>query len=110
MAKSASSETQQQAMRVAKATQKPGQTKEQTKLIATGIEKGIAEYKKQQKVKARERDKHRKQQLKQKHHVSDELELEHDELPTPQFTAVAKILLLLLIGSWCAIGYLLTQG
>ncbi|QUN07507.1 DUF2956 domain-containing protein [Shewanella yunxiaonensis] len=49
-------ETQEQALQIARATQKPGQTKEQTKLIAQGIEKGIAEYKKQQKAKARERD------------------------------------------------------
>ncbi len=60
-----STETQDQAMKVAKGTQKKGQTKEQTKLIAQGIEKGIAEYKKQQSKKARERDKERKQKLKQ---------------------------------------------
>lgn len=52
-----SAETQEQALQITRATQKPGQTKEQTKLIAQGIEKGIAEYKKQQKAKARERDK-----------------------------------------------------
>lgn len=62
-----SPETQQEAKKIAKATQKPGQTKEQTKLIAQGIEKGIALYKKQQKAKARDRDKERKKQLKQKH-------------------------------------------
>lgn len=61
-----SQETQDQALKVAKATQKKGQTKEQTKLIAQGIEKGIAEYKKQQSKKSRERDKDRKQQIKQK--------------------------------------------
>ncbi|GLS82439.1 DUF2956 domain-containing protein [Paraferrimonas haliotis] len=61
-----STETQQQALQVAKATQKPGQTKEQTKLIAQGIEKGIAEYKKRQKAQARQRDKQRKQAIKQK--------------------------------------------
>lgn len=64
MSKKTSNETQAEALRVAKGTQVPGQTKEQTKLIARGIEKGIAEYKKQQKAKARERDKQRKQQLK----------------------------------------------
>ncbi|CAH0991714.1 hypothetical protein SIN8267_01828 [Sinobacterium norvegicum] len=53
-------------MKVAKSIQKPGQTKEQTKLVAQGIEKGIAEYKKQQKAKARDRDKQRKQELKAK--------------------------------------------
>lgn len=60
------SNTSIEAMKVAKATQKPGQTKEQTKLISQGIEKGIAEYKKQQKAKSRERDKARKAQLKQR--------------------------------------------
>lgn len=61
-----SPETQNEAMKIAKATQKPGQSKEQTKLIAQGIEKGIALYKKQQKVKARDRDKERKKQIKVK--------------------------------------------
>lgn len=60
-----STETQTEAMKIARANQKPGQTKEQTKLIAQGIEKGIAQYKKQQKIKAREQDKRRKQELKQ---------------------------------------------
>ena len=43
-----SQEVQTEAIKVAKSIQKPKQTKEQTKLIAQGIEKGIAEYKKQQ--------------------------------------------------------------
>ncbi len=51
---------QEEALRVAKSIQVPGQTKEQTKLIAKGIEKGIALYKQQQSAKARERDKARK--------------------------------------------------
>ncbi len=55
-----SKETQEQAMKVARATQRPKQTKEQTKLISQGIEKGIAEYKKQQSKKSREQDKARK--------------------------------------------------
>ncbi len=46
-----SEQTQQEALKIAKATQRPGQTKEQTKLITQGIEKGIALYKKQQKEK-----------------------------------------------------------
>lgn len=58
--------TKAEALKVAKGIQKPGQTKEQTKLIAQGIEKGIAEYKKREKQKARERDKQRKQELKAK--------------------------------------------
>lgn len=59
-----SEETQEQAMKVAKSTQRPNQSKEQTKLISQGIEKGIAEYKKQQNKKSRERDKIRKAKLK----------------------------------------------
>ncbi|MGR5347852.1 DUF2956 domain-containing protein [Vibrio mediterranei] len=62
-------ETQQEAMRIAKATQKPGQTKEQTKLIAQGIEKGIAQYKKQQKEKKRQADKAQKKQRRDKQQV-----------------------------------------
>jgi len=46
-----------EAMRIARGTQRPGQTKEQTKLIAQGIQKGIEQYKKQQNAKARELDK-----------------------------------------------------
>ncbi|MCD8547874.1 MAG: DUF2956 domain-containing protein [Aeromonadaceae bacterium] len=55
-----SPESQAEAERIARATQKPGQTKEQTRLIAQGIQKGIEEYKRQQKAKARERDKAKK--------------------------------------------------
>lgn len=61
-----SPESQSQAMNIAKSTQKPGQTKEQTKLIAQGIEKGIAQYKKQQKEKKRQTEKHKKKERIQK--------------------------------------------
>ncbi len=61
-----SEQTQQEAMTIAKSTQKPGQTKEQTKLIAQGIEKGIALYKKQQKEKNRQADKAKKRAQKAK--------------------------------------------
>jgi hypothetical protein len=52
-----------EAMRIARSNQRPGQTKEQTKLIAQGIQKGIDQYKKQQKAKAREEDKRRKRSI-----------------------------------------------
>lgn len=99
-----STETQQEALDAAKATQKPGQTKEQTKLIAQGIEKGIAEYKKLQKAKARERDKARKQQLRAKSRTindTDELE-DSDELfeSQRQFTIATWIAITLLLLSW----------
>ena len=47
----------EEALKIARANQVPGQSKEQTKLIAKGIAKGIAEYKKQEKSRQRERDK-----------------------------------------------------
>ncbi|WP_325891928.1 DUF2956 domain-containing protein [Grimontia sp. NTOU-MAR1] len=94
-----SPETQQEAMKIAKATQKPGQTKEQTKLIAQGIEKGIALYKKQQKAKARDRDKERKKQLKQKQVDTTQLQ---DVTETEQSVSTSSNLLPwgLLIASW----------
>ena len=52
-----SPETRSDAMKTAKGTQRPGQTKEQTRLIAQGIQKGIDQYKKQHKTKLREMDK-----------------------------------------------------
>lgn len=45
-----------EAMRIARGTQRPGQTRAQTKLIARGIQKGIEQYKKQQSARARELD------------------------------------------------------
>jgi len=51
-----SQETRDEATRIARSTQRPGQTKEQTRLIAQGIQKGIELYKKQHKAKARELD------------------------------------------------------
>lgn len=61
-----STQTEQEALKIAKGTQKPGQTKDQTKLIAQGIQKGIDQYKKQYKVKARELDKNIKKVKSQK--------------------------------------------
>jgi hypothetical protein len=52
--------TPYEALRIARGTQRPGQTKEQTKLIAQGIQKGIEQYKKQQNARARELDKNLK--------------------------------------------------
>ncbi|MCU7907050.1 MAG: DUF2956 domain-containing protein [Candidatus Thiodiazotropha sp. (ex Epidulcina cf. delphinae)] len=57
-----SEETAAEAMKIARAMQRPGQTKEQTKLIANGIQKGIDHYKKQQKAKLREMDKRKKKE------------------------------------------------
>ena len=61
-----SPETREEAMKIARANQRPGQTKEQTKLIAQGIQKGIDQYKRQQKAKARELNKHRNRLSREK--------------------------------------------
>ena len=62
--KQISKQARAEALKIARGTQRPGQNKEQTKLIAQGIEKGITEFRKREKAKARERDKHRKKVLK----------------------------------------------
>lgn len=49
-----------EAEKIAKATQSPGQTKNETRRIAQGIAKGIEAYKKQEKAKTRERSKNDK--------------------------------------------------
>jgi hypothetical protein len=49
-----SPQTQEEALKIARGTQRPAQTKEQTRLVAQGIQKGIDLYKKQQKEKARD--------------------------------------------------------
>lgn len=49
--------TQDEAMRIARGRQRPGQTREQTKLIAQGIQEGIKQYRKQQSARGRELDK-----------------------------------------------------
>lgn len=75
-----SPETQQEAMKIARANQKPGQTKEQTQLIAQGIQKGIDEYKKQMKARAREANRQKKQQAKARQQQSENQLDEQDEL------------------------------
>lgn len=79
-----SKEIQEQAMKVAKGSQRPNQIKEQTKLISQGIEKGIAEYKKQQNKKSRERDKARKAKSKvvvEKTEVIEDIPTKNTPLP-----------------------------
>ena len=73
-----SDSSQDEATRIARGTQRPGQTKEQTKLIAQGIHKGIEQYKKQQSAKTRELDKKRKK-ANQKVMPSDENEIQIQE-------------------------------
>ena len=94
-------QTQDEAMRIARGTQRPGQTKEQTKLIAQGIQKGIDQYKKQYKIKARELDKQLKKVAAQRH------EVEHKELEKVEVIRYRQSILpwLLLLLSW--VGFIL---
>ncbi|MBE3653409.1 hypothetical protein BOO91_13020 [Vibrio navarrensis] len=96
-----SPESQQEALKIARATQKPGQTKEQTKLIAQGIEKGIALYKKQQKERHRQADKARKKQLRLKsdNHTDSAPEDNVEMVDTPKPTT-QKLPWVLLAFSW----------
>lgn len=107
MVKNISNETKNEALRVAKATQKPGQTKEQTKLIALGIEKGIAEYKKQQKSKARDKDKARKQELKAKNRDSAQTDVPQISDSNSNSSKLPWALLLL---SWAGFAAYLLMG
>jgi len=74
-----SPETQNDAMKSAKATQRPGQTKEQTKLISLGVEKGINHYKKQQKEKSRELSRKLQKVSKQSSLLSDSVMKETEQ-------------------------------
>lgn len=91
-----SSQTQDEAMKMAKATQRPSQTKEQTKLIAQGIEKGINLYKKKHKVKARGLNK-KMQKVSQQ---LTELEKGDDEVATNTIVKQSLLPWVLLAISW----------
>lgn len=93
-----SPQTQEEAERIAKATQRPGQTKEHTRLIAQGIQKGIEEYKKQHKARARAADKAKKQQLRQQQSNDHDDDVEQEPVPAPSTSTRLPWLLLAL--SW----------
>ena len=91
-----SKETREEAMTIARGTQRPGQTKEQTKLIAQGIQKGIDQYKKQQKAKARELNKRHRHRAEHKARQGEQ---------TPSATVVYRqhwLPWVLLVLSWVA--------
>jgi len=96
--KSSSPQSEKEAYKIALGIQRPEQTKEQTKLIAQGISKGIELYKKQQKVKAREQDKNRKKAQKVREQEQDD-NSPADEKQTHS-TQQAKLAWTLLIVSW----------
>lgn len=58
-------------MKIARGIQRPAQTKEQTKLIAQGIQKGIDLYKKQQNEKARDLNRKLKKASRQKQQLTE---------------------------------------
>ncbi len=95
-------ESQQEALKIAKATQKPAQTKEQTKLIAQGIEKGIALYKKQQKERGRQADKAKKRVQKEKQTLQANQDQEQNVDSDNETTSshASKLPWLLLFASW----------
>ena len=94
-----SPETKEDAARVAKSTQRPGQTKEQTKLVAAGIQKGIEQYKKQQKAKSRELDKRLKLAQKQSSATPE------GEVATKTIYRQQWLPWVLLVLSWLAAGF-----
>ena len=98
-----SPETQQEAMKVARANQKPGQTKEQTQLIAQGIQKGIDEYKKQMKARAREASRQKKLQAKAKQPQQGEHE-EESEIDVIEVSRQHPLPWVLLVLSWLVFG------
>jgi len=103
-----SKETQEQALKMAKGTQKKGQTKEHTKLISQGIEKGIAEYKKQQSQKARDKDKQHKQKVKKQNKAledNNEQKVTHPNANSDIYLNKTTLPWSLLVISW--IGFLL---
>ncbi|RKZ57623.1 MAG: DUF2956 domain-containing protein [Gammaproteobacteria bacterium] len=91
-----SEKSKDDAMKIARGTQKPGQTKEQTKLIAQGIQKGIEIYKKKQSKKARELDKklNKVSALRASHETSTEQRVE------PVVVKDNKLPWVLLVLSW----------
>ncbi len=103
-----SDETRDEAMKIARGTQKPGQTKEQTKLIAQGIKKGIDLYKKQHKVKARELDK----KLKKATASAAPEPTQPEAVPSTTPRKSSKLPWILLLLSWLCFGvyFFLSNG
>ena len=99
-----SEETEAAAAAIARGTQRPGQTKEQTKLIAQGIQKGIDQYKRQQRAKAREIDRRLKRAGETRDAVAgDTVRVE----PAIEYRQ-SRLPWVLLIISW--VGFLLLLG
>ena len=97
-------ETQNEAMAIANKIKKAGQSKDQTKLIAAGIQKGIAEYKKSVKEKQRQADKEKKKQKRMQATKGEE------NSSIPENKSPVNYLFITLILSWCGFAaYYLTS-
>jgi len=98
--KKISRQARAEALKIARGTQRPGQKKEQTKLIAKGIEKGISEFRKREKARAREIDKLRKKALNEKNPTPPQAEqTQHVQTRKPASWSV-WVPWLLLLASW----------
>jgi hypothetical protein len=95
-----SKQARAEALKIARGIQKPGQKKEQTKLIAQGVEKGITEFRKREKAKARERDKLRKKALKEPKSTQPKAEQTQDVQTEKSALWSAWVPWLLLLASW----------
>ena len=110
-----SPEVADEAVRIARGTKQPGQTKEQTRLVVKGIRKGIEQYKKQQKTKARELDKKlksvaRQQSLVASGKTADPATRDPDSISTIPGSARSWLPWILLGMTWMGIAiYLIFQ-
>ena len=95
-----SKQVRAEALKIARGTQRPGQKKEQTKLIAKGIEKGITEFRKREKAKARERDKLRKRAQKEPKPAQPQAKQAQDVQTGKSALRSAWVPWLLLLASW----------
>ena len=100
MEKNTSSQARAEALKIARGTQRPGQRKEQTRLIAKGIEKGISEFRKREKAKARERDKLRKKAAKESTPRQPQAEQIPDDKTAKPVSWQVWVPWLLLLASW----------
>jgi hypothetical protein len=98
--KKISNQARAEAMKIARATQRPGQKKQQTKLIAQGIEKGITEFRKREKAKARERDKLRKKAVEKTDPTQPQAEQKQHNQTRKSASWSTWIPWLLLLASW----------
>ena len=95
-----SKQARAEALKIAQGIQRPGQKKEQTKLIAQGIEKGITEFRKREKAKARERDKLRKKALEEAKPTQPQAEQTQDVQTKKSALRSVWVPWLLLLASW----------